>query len=132
MGRFFYAQFVVIWYGNIPEETAYVIERDHGRSLERDWPGRSSSAASWPFLIPLNRRIKTRPKAMTVICLAVMAGIWLDTTCSWAPPFTTTPNPSLWAGWKTAVGIGFLGLLAAAITGYFKQFPNCWRHDRSR
>jgi Ni/Fe-hydrogenase subunit HybB-like protein len=24
---FFYAQFVVIWYGNIPEETAYVIER---------------------------------------------------------------------------------------------------------
>ena len=24
---FFYAQFVVIWYGNISEETAYVIER---------------------------------------------------------------------------------------------------------
>ena len=32
---FFYAQFVVIWYGNIPEETAYVIERTMAAPLER-------------------------------------------------------------------------------------------------
>jgi hypothetical protein len=43
---FFYAQFVVIWYGNIPEETAYIIERTMAHP-GADWPGPFSSAVSW-------------------------------------------------------------------------------------
>ena len=120
---FFYAQFVVIWYGNIPEETAYVITR----TMTAPW-----NALAWtvfigcfaaPFLILLNRRIKTRPKAMTVICLAVMAGIWLEHYLLLGPSFHHDAR-HLPLGWvEVAVAVGFFGLLAAAVTGYLRQFP---------
>lgn len=127
---FFYAQFVVIWYGNIPEETAYVIER----TMAAPW-----NALAWtifigcfaaPFLILLNRRIKTMPRAMVVICLAVMAGIWLEHYLLLGPAFHHDVR-HLPLGWvEVAVGVGFFGLLAAALTGYFKQFPELLAGDR--
>jgi len=120
---FFYAQFVVIWYGNIPEETAYVITR----TMTAPW-----NVLAWtvfigcfvaPFLILLNRRIKTRPKAMTVICLAVMSGIWLEHYLLLGPSFHHDVH-HLPLGWVEAgVAVGFFGLLAAAVTAYFRQFP---------
>jgi hypothetical protein len=33
------------------------------------------------------------------------------------------PTTFPWAGWKPPLAVGFFGLLAAAVTGYFKQFP---------
>jgi Ni/Fe-hydrogenase subunit HybB-like protein len=120
---FFYAQFVVIWYGNIPEETSYIIER----TMAAPW-----STLAWtifigafvaPFLILLNRRIKTRPKAMTVICLAVMVGIWLEHYLLLGPAFHHHAD-HLPLGWVEAVvGVGFFGLFAAAVTSYLNRFP---------
>ncbi len=127
---FFYAQFVVIWYGNIPEETAYIIER----TMAAPW-----NVLAWivffgcflaPFLILLNRRIKTMPKAMTVICSAVIVGIWLEHYLLLGPAFHHHAH-HLPLGWvEVAVGIGFFGLLAAAVTGYFKQFPELLDNHR--
>ena len=120
---FFYAQFVVIWYGNIPEETAYIIER----TMASPW-----NALAWtvffgcflaPFLILINRKIKTMPKAMTVICSAVMIGIWLEHYLLLGPAFHHHAH-HLPLGWvEVAVGVGFFGLLAIAVTSYFKNFP---------
>lgn len=120
---FFYAQFVVIWYGNIPEETAYIIER----TMAAPW-----NVLAWiifvgcfiaPFLILINRRIKTMPKAMVVICLAVMTGIWLEHFLLLGPSFHHHAH-HIPLGWvEAAVAVGFFGLLAAAVTGYFRQFP---------
>lgn len=120
---FFYAQFVVIWYGNISEETTYIIER----TMATPW-----NVLAWtifiscflaPFLILLNRRIKTNPKAMTVICVAVMIGIWLEHYLLLGPAFHHDAK-QLPLGWvEAAVAIGFFGLLAVALGIYFKHFP---------
>ena len=120
---FFYAQFVVIWYGNIPEETAYIIER----TMAAPW-----NTLAWtvfigcflaPFLILINRRIKTMPKTMIVICLATMTGIWLEHYLLLGPSFHHHAH-HIPLGWvEAAVAVGFFGLLAAAVTGYFQQFP---------
>jgi hypothetical protein len=76
-----------------------------------------------PFLILINRRIKTMPKAMIVICLGTMTGIWLEHYLLLGPAFHHHAH-HLPLGWvEAAVGVGFFGLLAAAVTGYFKQFP---------
>jgi len=127
---FFYAQFVVIWYGNIPEETAYIIER----TMAAPW-----DKLAWtifigcfvaPFLILINRRIKMIPRAMVVICLAVMAGIWLEHYLLLGPAFNHHVH-NLPLGWvEIAVAVGFFGLLAAAVTSYFKQFPEIIEVDR--
>jgi hypothetical protein len=120
---FFYAQFVVIWYGNIPEETAYVIER----TMAAPW-----NALAWtifvgcfiaPFLILINRRIKTMPRAMIVICLGTMTGIWLEHYLLLGPSFHHHAH-HIPLGWvEPAVAMGFFGLMAAAVTQYFRQFP---------
>ena len=120
---FFYAQFVVIWYGNIPEETSYIIER----TMAAPW-----NTLAWtvfigcfvaPFIILINRRIKTIPKAMTVICLAVMVGIWLEHYLLLGPAFHHHAD-HLPLGWvEAAVAMGFFGLMAAAVTSYIKRFP---------
>lgn len=120
---FFYAQFVVIWYGNISEETAYIIER----TMAAPW-----NVLAWtiffgcfvaPFLILLNRRVKSMPRTMTAICLTVMAGIWLEHYLLLGPAFHHHAR-HLPLGWvEVAVAVGFFGLLATAVSGYFKQFP---------
>jgi hypothetical protein len=120
---FFYAQLVVIWYGNLPEETAYIIER----TMTAPWNG-----LAWtvfivcfigPFLILLNKKIKTVPAAMVVICSVVIAGMWLEHFLLIAPVFyphaATLPLNWIDAG----VGLGFLGLLVGALTYYLNQFP---------
>ena len=61
--------------------------------------------------------------ATTVICLAVMIGIWLEHYLLLGPAFHHDVQ-SIPLGWvEAAVGVGFLGLLAAAVISYFKQFP---------
>ena len=63
------------------------------------------------------------PKAMTVICLAVMTGIWLEHYLLLGPSFNQHTH-HLPLGWvEPAVAVGFFGLLAAAVTGYLKKFP---------
>jgi hypothetical protein len=120
---FFYAQLVVIWYGNLPEETAYIIER----TMTAPWKGLAwavfIACFIGPFLILLNKKIKTLPAAMIVICAVVITGMWLEHFLLIVPVFD--PHPvSLPLNWIDAgVGLGFLGLLVAALTSYLNQFP---------
>jgi hypothetical protein len=120
---FFYAQFVVIWYGNIPEETAYIIIR----TMAAPW-----QTLAWtvfaicfvgPFLILINKKIKTVPAAMVVICSVVMVGMWLEHFLLLAPAFYPHANalPLSWV--DGGVTLGFLGLMVAALASYLEQFP---------
>ena len=120
---FFYAQFVVIWYGNISEETAYIIER----TMTAPW-----SFLAWtvfgicfigPFLILINKKIKTIPAGMIVICSVAIAGMWLEHFLLIAPAFypEAVSLPLSWVDF--GVALGFLGLLVWALASYLKQFP---------
>jgi hypothetical protein len=120
---FFYAQLVVIWYGNIPEETAYVIERvmvSPWRSLA--WTVFAVCFVA-PFILLLNQKIKTVPAAMLVICAAVITGIWLEHFLLLGPVYHHHAQ-TLPLGWiEGLIALGFLGLLAGSLRAYFQQFP---------
>jgi hypothetical protein len=86
-GDFFYSQFVVIWYGNIPEESAYIIKR----TMTQPW-----NILAWtvflgcfvlPFIILLSRKIKQSPKCMVVISSCVLAGLWIEHFLLLGPSF---------------------------------------------
>jgi len=120
---FFYAQFVVIWYGNISEETAYIIER----TMTAPW-----SALAWavfgicfigPFVILINKKIKTLPVGMIIICSITIIGMWLEHFLLLAPAFYPNAQtlPLSWI--DLGVAFGFAGLLAWALSAYLKQFP---------
>lgn len=122
-GDFFYVQLMVIWYGNISEETSYVITR----TVLLPWKPLAWSVFLVvfivPFLVLLNQKIKTKPIFMIILCSVLGIGIWFEHLLLVAPamsPETTT----LPLGYTDAlISLGFLGLMAFAVTYFLKLFP---------
>jgi hypothetical protein len=119
---FFYCQLVVIWYGNISEEAVYVIER----TMLAPW-----NRVAWivfivcfigPFLILLNRNIKTVPWFMMLLCTVVIAGMWLEHYLLLGPALEPGGGVLLSAA-DVFMFFGFAGLLAACVAAYLGQFP---------
>ncbi len=71
-----FSQFMLIWYGNIPEETLYFCERfEHYKILfflnfMINFP--------LPFLVLMTARAKRNPNAIGFIAVMVIIGHWLD------------------------------------------------------
>lgn len=121
-GDFFFSQFLVIWYGNLPEETRYVILRV---SLP-PWNALAWTVLFLFFIIPfatlLSKKAKTHTGIMFFLTGLVLTGMWLERFLLVAP--------SLWKGAGLPLGIsevmitlGFFGLLALCIRWFFRRFP---------
>lgn len=129
-GDFFYSQFVVIWYGNIPEETAYIIER----TMTAPW-----SFLAWtvflscfilPFIILLSRKIKQTPWCMVVVSSCVLTGLWIEHFLLLGPSFLEHEPGHFPIGIsEIIITIGFLALLVFAVLFYLKQFPELLEKD---
>jgi Ni/Fe-hydrogenase subunit HybB-like protein len=120
---FFYAQLLVIWYGNISEETSYVITR----TLFLPW-----KSLAWtvfvvsfviPFLILLNRKVKTRPIFMIVLCSWVLIGIWFEHLLLLGPALSPQAKSLPLGPADGLITLGFLGLMAMAVTLFLNLFP---------
>jgi Ni/Fe-hydrogenase subunit HybB-like protein len=120
---FFYCQFLVIWYGNIPEETSYLIQR----TMTLPW-----SRMAWavfilsfviPFLILINKEVKTRPRFMIGLCSMVLVGIWLEHYLLLGPALNprTDSIPINFA--DILIALGFLSLMALAVRFALARFP---------
>ena len=120
---FFYVQLVVIWYGNIPEETHYVIQR----TMLPPW-----RTLAWmvffmafilPFVVLLNKKIKSRPIWMLLLSTVVISGIWLEHFLLVGPalyPHVTALPLSFSDG---LISLGFLGQMAIALSYFLQRFP---------
>jgi Ni/Fe-hydrogenase subunit HybB-like protein len=120
---FFYVQLMVIWYGNISEETSYVITR----VVMLPWKHLAWSVFLvvflLPFLILLNQKIKTKPIFMIILCSVVGIGIWFEHLLLIGPamsPGITTLPVGIADG---LISLGFLGLMSFAVTYLLKLFP---------
>ena len=121
---FFYVQLTVIWYGNIPEETYYVIQR----TVTVPW-----NKLAWiifvtcfiiPFIILLNKKIKTKPVFMVILCSAIIIGIWLEHLLLLAPALShDAPSLSL-SLTDGLITVGFFGLMVMAVSYFLRRFPN--------
>ena len=121
-GDFFYSQFLVIWYGNLPEEARYVILRVR----EGGW-----AATAWtvlifsfaiPFVVLLSRKLKMIPAAMAGLTALILGSMWLERFLLVAP--------SLWQGsdfpfgfLEAGVTAGFLGAFALCVIFFLGRFP---------
>jgi hypothetical protein len=120
---FFYVQLTVIWYGNIPEETHYVILR----TVTPPW-----NALAWlvfivcfviPFVVLINRRVKTMPHVMMVLCGLVILGIWLEHLLLLGPALNHGAAELPLGIADGLVFIGFLGGMLLAVGTMLKTFP---------
>ena len=72
----FFSQLIVIWYGNLPEETMYLAKRI-GAHTPYIWPARFILAMVWviPFFVLLRKKNKLIPMLMSALAVTIMSGI---------------------------------------------------------
>ncbi|HEU4930111.1 MAG TPA: hypothetical protein VFU38_09810 [Candidatus Krumholzibacteria bacterium] len=106
---FYFSQLIVIWYGNLPEETMYLAKRI-GYHTPYWLPARLVFTMVWvvPFAVLLRRKNKTIAAVMSGLALEVLAGI---TMLFWImlAPVTTVSIPLM------VILIALLGFLTASI-----------------
>jgi hypothetical protein len=126
---FFYVQLVVIWYGNIPEETAYLIER----TMTPPW-----NSLAWfvfiicfilPFVILLNKKVKTKPQFMSILCAVVIMGIWLEHLLLVGPALNHHALSLPLGLTDGLIFLGFLGLISLAVMYFLNLFPEFLRGE---
>jgi hypothetical protein len=119
---FFWSQFLVIWYGNLPEETGFVILR----GMEMPWAPLSWSVLVvcfiLPFLIMLSKNVKRNPKTLFALCMVIVLSMWLERY--------VLIVPSLWKGNTAPFGLmeifitlGFFAGFALTFLYFLKKLP---------
>lgn len=113
MMMLFWSQYLVIWYGNLPEEIAFVIRRGQGQ-----WGVLSVvmllAALLVPFSVMLSRRVKQQPRSLFAICTVILVGMWLERY--------VLVVPSLWSG----PDIPFAWLELFITGGFFAAATLCY------
>jgi len=120
---FLYTQVLVIWYGNIPEETHYLIERLHYFSWKLVFVTAFVLAFVLPFFTLINQKAKTRPVIMLVICSLALTGIWLENLLLIGPSVHYDTESLSLRMFDVMISLGFLGLMALAVTTVLSLFP---------
>ena len=81
-----FSQFLIIWYGNLPEEVVW-----YQRRLEHGWQWVGIAIAVFHFIIPfvilLGREIKRKARPLAAVALWMLAMRWLDTVWQIEPAF---------------------------------------------
>jgi len=119
---FFYVQFLVIWYGNLPDETRYVI----WRVIYDPW-----AALAWtvlivlfiiPFLVLVIRKVKLRPVLLTAISIWILIGIWLEKFLLVTPSMLKSKSLPLGV-FEVLITLGWLGLFGFCVCSFLQKYP---------
>ncbi len=104
-----WSQYLVIWYGDLPEETAFVAHRLQGAWAPVTWLA-VGLMFLLPFVVLLSRRVKTSARGLAAVAAAVLAGLWLERFVLVAP--------SLASGGGLPLGLPELLVTAGALGAF--------------
>ncbi len=116
----FFSQYLVIWYGKLPWEQAWIIRRS-----EAPWGWLSVLVILMCFVIPfaglIGRKAKMTPWILRVFATVILLGLWLERYMMVVPsihdgyPTITLLEPT--------AGFFFLGLFLWSIRWFLSTFP---------
>jgi len=119
-GDFFWSQFLVIWYGDLPEEVSFIVHR-----VQHE-PWRSLTFAVLfggfvvPFVILINRRVKQIPWTLAAVSVLILAGGFAERVLMVFPslhcPFRVGLAEAL-------VTLGFAALYGLSLFWALRRFP---------
>ena len=118
----FWCQYLPIWYGNLPEETGFLLVRLH----EEPWTDMSFVVLLLTFLTPfpllLLQWVKRTPAVLAVVSLIIVVGMWLERYILVVP--SIWHEPSLPLGWiELGVLVGFFALFTLTFLTFMRAFP---------
>jgi len=110
-----YFQYMLIWYGNIPEEGEYYFLRRFHFS-QTLFTLNIIINFFLPFIILLPNKLAKNPKVLLIMSLVILAGLFLDVYLSVFPPLTHTFNGMgehihpVFGLYEIGIFLGFLGI----------------------
>jgi len=118
-GYLYFAQFMLIWFSNIPEETAYYVKRwDNG------WLPFFiiNLAVNWliPFIVLLPQKLDKNIRVVKYIAILLLAGMWLEQYELVMPDITKTPKFGII---EIGTLIGFAGLFMFVVGKALTKAP---------
>jgi hypothetical protein len=114
-----YSQLLVIWYGNLPEETAWVFYR-----MWSEWRPVAVLVLILVFVVPfwglIWVRAKISPVTFTVFAAISLVGMWLERFLQVEPSLAPRPQVGLP---EIGISLGFVGLFLVAYGLFARAFP---------
>jgi hypothetical protein len=121
-GYLTFSQFLVIWYGNMPEETHWPRLR-----LMDPWIGLSTAVVILSFVIPFFTLLSKAAKLYAPVMLTVVAcsalGIWIHRYLEIYPSVYGETAHLPFGLWEIGIGLGMLGLWGVCYFGFMDAFP---------
>jgi len=116
-----WAQFLVIWYGNMPEETGFVFARLWGNWLEL-----GTAVGLGMFIVPFFGLLGVAPKkvraTLAFFALVSLVSLWLERYLLVMPSVTALPGP-VFALPEIGPSLIFLGLYLLSYALFARTFP---------
>ena len=120
-GYLTFGQYIIIWYGNLPEETHYFRLR-----LMQPWIGITTAVFVMMFVIPFFGIMGKRPKlwAPWMIAVAVLCtlGLWLHRYIEAYPSLYGEIDHLPFGVWEIGLGLGCLGLWGLCYAAFMDAF----------
>jgi len=117
----FFSQYIVIWYGKLPWEQAWIIRRS-----DEVWGGLSGLVILLCFVIPfaglIGRTPKTKPVLLAFFTSIILVGMWLERYVMLAPSLHHGGDP-VFTIWQPLIGLMFLGLYLGSVRWFLATFP---------
>jgi hypothetical protein len=122
-GYLTFSQFLIIWYGNLAEETHFFTLR-----LTGAWSATTMTAAILTFILPffglLSVKAKKYGPTMIFFALSSFVGLWFSRYTEIYPSLYGTRVEHAPLGlWEVGIFLGFLGLAAWSYAQFMDAFP---------
>ena len=113
-GGFYWSQFLVIWYGNLPEETSFLIKRFYAQPWETLTWVYLIAAYMFPLAVFLSKRVKQLPGPLMITSLIILIALFLERYLAVVP--------FLWH--ESSIPFGIIEF--AVTCGFGAAFALCW------
>jgi hypothetical protein len=116
----FFSQYIVIWYGKLPWEQAWIIHRS-----APPWGNYSAMVVVLCFVVPfaglIGRKAKIKPAILGSLATVILTGLWLERYGMVAP--SLWHEGPIFTIWQPLIGMMFLGLWIGAVRWFLSTFP---------
>jgi hypothetical protein len=118
----FFSQYIVIWYGKLPWEQAWIVKRSDPTSWGPFWLLIIGLCFLVPFAGLLGRKAKMKPKLLAFFTSVIVVGLWLERYGVVAPALWHEGDP-VFSVWQPLIGCMFLGAYLFSVRWFLSTFP---------
>jgi hypothetical protein len=134
----FFSQYIVIWFGNLPEETQFLEARLGSQFFQDTWdfalsrleePYVRLSLTAWvgcwivPFWVLLGEKPKKTPAILGTVSAIVLAGFWFERNSLVWPSLIPDDGMSWLGPIQLGIAAGFFGAFVLLYLVFSRIFP---------